>query len=252
MQFQAAARTDTGRVREHNEDNMLAEPGVGLFAVADGMGGQLAGEVASRIAVENLKGYFEHAPEEAHALELLADDLSPEAKRLETGIRLVNRAIFEEGQKNPACRNMGTTIVAALVNGDKMVVAHVGDSRCYLIRGGTITQLTADHSLVAEQQRQGLISREEAAVSRMKNVITRALGAFQDVKVDLSEHLLISGDRIILCSDGLTNMVTDAEILSVTTKASSLDKACATLIEGANHRGGRDNITVVIVAVEQD
>lgn len=248
----AAGLTDTGRVREHNEDNLLIDRDLGLFAVADGMGGQLAGEIASRMALETLKYYLERCVGENP--DFCPDDtgLSPEADRLVAGIRLANREIFKAGESNPAWRNMGTTIVATLIAGNRLILAHVGDSRCYLLRNETMTQLTDDHSLVAEQQRLGLITPEEAATSRMKNVITRAVGAFSEVEVDLSEHRLRPGDRVLICSDGLTNMVADAEILAVATRAAAPEQACATLINGANQRGGRDNITVILIAVEED
>ncbi len=250
MRLRAAGLTDVGRVRAHNEDNLAVVTEHGLFVVADGMGGQLAGEVASRMAVDSLcekllcPGGAEIPPG------LIDPRLSPAASRLDATIRLTNRSIYTAGQTNPDWSNMGTTIVVAEVTGERLLVAHVGDSRCYLLRDHGITQLTEDHSLVSEQQRMGLISKEEAATSKMKNVITRAVGALPDVDVDLGEQELMAGDRILLCSDGLTNMVTDEELLAVVDSHDDPADACAKLVAMANQRGGRDNITVILVAAE--
>lgn len=243
MKVRAAGLTDVGKVRAHNEDHLALVDEMGLFMVADGMGGQLAGEVASHLAVETIcqvLAVAESPPEE---------DEATTADRLVTAIRTANRAIFEAGQNNPDWCNMGTTVVVAKIDDDQLTVAHVGDSRIYLLRARTITQLTDDHSLVAEQQRLGLLTREEAATSRMKNVITRALGAHPQVVVDVARHGLLTGDRIVLCSDGLTNMVTDDEIQLVAANHEDPAEACARLVGMANQRGGKDNITVILVVV---
>ncbi len=248
MLVRAEGRTDTGVVREHNEDALLTATELGLFAVADGMGGHLAGEIASRMAVDVLHDYLQRSAESGQGLIGNIDkNHSPAANRLASGIRLANRVIHEAGQSNGAWRRMGTTIVAALVDGSRLALAHVGDSRGYLIRGRSIIQLTDDHSLVAEQQRQGLIPQEAAATSRLKNIITRALGEAPEVEVDLSELDIMDGDRILLCSDGLTNMVSDEAILGVIAGENDPGKACRMLIDKANENGGRDNITLVLI-----
>jgi protein phosphatase len=248
MQIRAAGLTDPGLVREHNEDSLFTGTELGLFAVADGMGGQLAGEVASRMAVDVLRDYLERAADGREALIGAVDERhTVAANQLASGIRLANRVIFEAGQSSNAWRSMGSTIAAVLLDGSRLAIAHVGDSRVYLIRGHSIIQMTDDHSLVAEQHRQGLISKDEAQSSHMKNVITRALGQDLDVEVDLTEVELMGRDRILLCSDGLTNMVDDEEILNIITRENNPDTACSLLINRANENGGRDNITAVLV-----
>jgi serine/threonine protein phosphatase PrpC len=253
MLVRAEGFTDTGMVREHNEDFLVTDTELGLFAVADGMGGQLAGEIASRMAVDVLKDYIGRAAAGGEALIGARDErYTPAANQLASGIRLANRVIFEAGQSSASMRSMGSTIVAVLLDGDRLAIAHVGDSRVYLIRGGSINQITDDHSLVAEQQRKGLISKDEADSSHLKNVITRALGQDLDVEVDLNELDTMDGDRILLCSDGLTNMVSDEEILTVVTRENDPGRACGILVNKANDNGGKDNVTVVLVYLTSD
>jgi len=250
MNVRAAGKTDTGKVREHNEDAFYCGEVSGLFAVADGMGGQLAGEIASAMAVDVLRDHLERGAAAGEALVGNVDQRhSPTANRLASGIRRANQVIHAAGKSKAAWRNMGSTLVAAQLHDQRLAIAHVGDSRIYLIRGGSIIQLTDDHSLVAEQQRQGLISQAEAERSPLKNIITRALGEGPQIEVDLSDLDLIDGDRILLCSDGLTNMVDDRAILAVVGAEDDPQRACDTLIATANAGGGRDNITVVLVYV---
>lgn len=245
-----AGSTDAGVVRPHNEDAFFYDDELGLCMVADGMGGQLAGEIASGMAVEFVTETLRRFSGSDLPLTIVDEDLSPVAGRLLAGIRLANRRIYEAGQSNPGWRNMGTTIVAGLLQDSLLVVAHVGDSRCYLLRGGSLCQLTDDHSLVAEQQRQGLLSKEEAENSRMKNIITRALGAEPEVQIDLCEVDIMEGDRFLFCSDGLTNMVSDEELLAIITQQKDASGACGALIDKANGMGGKDNITVLLLAVD--
>jgi len=242
--------THTGVVRPHNEDALFFDRELGLCIVADGMGGQLAGEIASRMAVELVAETVARFPDGEPAESGPDELLSPAIRRLFSGIRLANRQIFQAGQSKPEWRNMGTTIVAGLLNGPVLIVAHVGDSRCYLLRGGSICQLTDDHSLVAEQVRQGLLSQEEAEVSRHKNIITRALGAAPEVRIDICEVDVMDGDRFLLCSDGLTNMMADEEILAIIQQESDASRACNALIDRANALGGKDNITVLLLALD--
>lgn len=247
MRILAHGKTDVGAVREHNEDAFHNGAERGFFIVADGMGGQLAGEIASRMAVDVVRDYLERSSQgEEGIIGGFDRQYSVAANRLASGIRLANQVIYEAGKSNPGWRSMGTTIVVALLDGSRLSVAHVGDSRCYLVRGGALTQLTDDHSLVAEQERQGLISKEEAAKSQIKNIITRALGEGPDVEVDLNDYDLIDGDRILLCSDGLSNMVTEQELLAIIDKEHDPALACDILIGLANSHGGRDNITAIL------
>ncbi|MDT8422256.1 MAG: Stp1/IreP family PP2C-type Ser/Thr phosphatase [Desulfuromonadales bacterium] len=250
MQIIIKGVTHVGMVRPHNEDALFFDQNRGLCVVADGMGGQLAGEVASRMAIDLVKETVAGGTDEG-LVENSEDEFLPlSVRRLASGIRLANQQIYRAGNESPEWRNMGTTIVAGLLNEAVFHIAHVGDSRCYLLRGGTICQLTDDHSLVAEQLRQGLMSQEEAEQSRLKNIITRALGAEPEVRIDISEVDTMAGDRFLLCSDGLTNMLTDEEILAIVQQETDADRACETLVGRANERGGKDNITVVLLALD--
>jgi protein phosphatase len=253
MQADASGYSDKGLLRDGNEDSFLIAPGIGLFAVADGMGGHNAGEVASRMAIDVLRNYFERTATGGGALlEKRYPGYSDAANRLASGIRLADRAIYESAQDNPAWRNMGTTMVAAMLNENRLSIAHVGDSRAYLLREGELIALTEDHSLVVEQVRLGLLSREAAEVSEKRNIITRALGFESETEVDLSDLLLAPGDRILLCSDGLTTMVTDKVIRSIIIGGRNPDEICRRLVTEANKNGGRDNVTVAVIMLRRD
>lgn len=248
MEITAFGITDQGRVRGNNEDSLLVDDRLGLYAVADGMGGHKGGEVASRMAVDILRDSIARATEGNGAILGMVDqNVSREANLLASGIRLANRAIFEAAGSNPDWRGMGTTMVAVLVHGGRAGIAHVGDSRAYLLRNGVLRQLTADHSLVAEQLRKGIITAEEAERSTRKNVITRALGQGDDMDIDMQDLELASGDRLLLCSDGLSGMLKDAEIAALLNAHPAPEAACRDLVEQANASGGRDNVTVVVV-----
>jgi protein phosphatase len=237
-------------VREGNEDNFVVAPELGLFAVADGMGGHNAGEIASRMAIDVLRDYLKRTSAGGDVLVGAHNPAySAAANHLASGIRLANRVIYESAQNNPAWRNMGTTIVAALLEAEQLSIAHVGDSRAYLIRGDSIIPLTEDHSMVAEQVRMGLITREAAEASSQRNIITRALGLQSEPEVDLCDLPLAPGDRILLCSDGLTTMVSDEVIRAIVLGGSETDEICRQLVEEANRNGGRDNVTTVIVSL---
>ncbi len=232
---EAVHRTDVGRQREANEDSLFSRAPV--FAVADGMGGAQAGEVASRIAV----AAFE--PE-------LPAEAAPEPWLRETAQR-ANREIFDLAQGDSARSGMGTTLTAALVAGDEVSFGHVGDSRAYLLRDGELSQLTNDHSLVEELRRQGKLTKAQAAEHPQRSVITRALGPEPDVAVDTMTVQARPGDVFLLCSDGLTTMLSDDEVHAVVERASSLDEAARRLVRAANDRGGRDNITVILFRLEE-
>ncbi len=225
----SAGATDTGHKRRRNEDAYVLEPP--LFAVADGMGGHQAGEVASRLAATALR-----------------DEVEPEGgeERVEALIREANRRIWQHSTEDVNASGMGTTVTVALVEDDRIAVGHVGDSRAYRIRDGRIEQLTDDHSLAGELERSGKLSAEEARAHPQRSVITRALGTEPDVEIDTFTVEGRPGDVYLLCSDGLTSMVDDAAILAVLeAKRGDLEVAARELVRAANRSGGEDNITVV-------
>lgn len=249
--FKIGAMTDVGRVRAINEDSFSVSQDEGLFMVADGLGGQNAGEVASRMAIEAVMDHMNN--NENPLVGEYEEELSPGTNRMVSGIRLANSAIYEAGYRNAEQQGMGTTISSVRINGDVMGFAHVGDSRIYRVRGGRLERLTADHSLVEEQLRRGLITEEEAAKSKHRNVITRALGAEEKILIDADEQVLLDRDRILLCTDGLTDMVGEDEINRIVlNNGDDPQKACEELIDRANDRGGIDNITVILVHCEKD
>jgi len=232
-----AGLSDVGRQREANEDSyVLAAP---VFVVADGMGGARAGEVASRTATEVFEGAAD-APEG-----------TPE-QRLTRMTQDANRRIFDLSQSDASTRGMGTTLTAAMVSPAGVSIGHVGDSRAYRLRDGSLEQLTHDHSLVAELERSGQLTAEAAVHHPQRSIITRALGPEADVDVDAHTHATRPGDAFLLCSDGLTSMVSDAEIESIVRGSATLSEAASGLVRAANQSGGRDNITVVLFRVDDD
>jgi serine/threonine protein phosphatase PrpC len=240
MRLSSFARTDVGRARSGNEDSHLR--GRTVFAVADGLGGHRGGEVASAMAVEPLAALdgrdFADADQAAEALE--------------GAVRAANRAILQRGRSDPELRAMGTTVTAATVvaAGQALQLAHVGDSRAYLLRAGELRQLTTDHTVVAEAVARGLLTRGQAAVHPQRGVVTRAVGLDPDVRVDLPEPLeLAPGDQVLLCSDGLTEVVGDDRIAAELAEGADGDDACAALVAAANRAGGPDNVTVVLLRV---
>ena len=227
--------SDVGRQREANEDSyVVAEP---LFVVADGMGGAQAGEVASRTAAE----VFE---------QMGAPDGTPEEQLTEL-VREANRRIHDLSQQDPSRRGMGTTCTVAMVTSHGITIAHVGDSRAYRLRDSEFEQLTLDHSLVAELERSGQLTPEAAEHHPQRSIITRALGPEADVEVDAHTHAGRTGDVYVLCSDGLTGMITDAEMAAILRGEENLEQAIKALIRAANQGGGRDNITAVAFRVEE-
>ncbi len=254
MEYRAAVKTDVGRKRTGNEDSFCLAPEIGLFVVADGMGGHAAGEVASRLAVETIQEWMTRYLEEA-ATPLVGPPRPagpPEANFLLSSIRLANRAIFDLAQSEPRYAGMGTTLVAALGLRDQLVLAHVGDSRIYCIRGQGIVQLSKDHSLVQQQVDRGILSAEEAQTSQYRHLITRALGLKDRIEVDITAQPALAGDCLLLCSDGLSDLLEDEDMLRVVQEHSDdLEKACQALVELANLKGGDDNITAMLVQVCQ-
>ncbi len=237
-----------GRVRDLNEDHLCVwdvpgRPDHTLLVVADGMGGHQAGEVASRLAVDSLRRYLAKAlaPDAAQA------DL---ARRLAGAIRAANRKVYRHGRGRMDLAGMGTTLTAALVAGDSLFLAHVGDSRAYMIRGGRIRQLTDDHSLVGELLRTGSLSEAEAMAHPQRHMLTRALGVERQTAVDVVRERLEPGDRLVLATDGLTALVSADEILAaVTNPAEDFDQVAARLVGLANLRGGMDNVTVIVAVI---
>jgi len=230
-----ASRTDTGRQRNANEDAYFARPP--LFGVADGMGGAQAGEVASQLAAESFEAVGR-------------GEESPEAY-LRAIARTANARIHHLAQADESRSGMGTTLTAALVEGDEVGFAHVGDSRAYLFRDGELKLLTSDHSLVEELRRQGRLTDEQAEDHPQRSIITRALGPERDVDIDTMTYRARPGDIYLLCSDGLTTMVREDRIASILADAKTLDEAVSQLVEEANEAGGRDNITVVAFRLEE-
>jgi serine/threonine protein phosphatase PrpC len=249
MEVKAYGLTHVGRQRQHNEDSFLVADEAKLFLVADGMGGHAAGEIASRIAVDSISEFIVHTKEDdgtwPHAYD---EHYTRTTNRLMAALRMANTRVLEAMRKDARLRGMGTTVVAAMAEGGKMSVAHVGDSRAYMIRNGKISRITSDHSWVFEQVQAGMLTEAEAEKHPLRNVITRALGGALSVNPDASEIDSKPGDVYLLCSDGLTGMVPEEEILKlVTANADDLEKACRDLIDMANERGGLDNVTAILV-----
>ena len=249
MRIEVGAQTHVGRVRGNNEDAFQMEESLNLYVVSDGIGGEAHGEVASALAVETVVRHCLEA-ENHHAAPLFIEprpDLCERTNRLASAVTLANRKIFDSASSNPAQNRMGATIVAAWVQGQRVSLVHVGDSRAYLLRGGSFDQLTADHSLVAEQVRRGVLTPQEAETSQLQSVLIRALGSEERVEVDADEHILFEGDTLVLCSDGLTRMVSDPEIASTLMTVEPAQAAAERLVELANEYGGQDNVTVIVV-----
>ncbi|HLA73383.1 MAG TPA: Stp1/IreP family PP2C-type Ser/Thr phosphatase [Steroidobacteraceae bacterium] len=246
-------QTDTGRVREHNEDTIASDVDVGLLVLADGMGGYNAGEVASGIAVKTITNLVR----EGLAREDLASiDRSTGLTRpsivLRDAITRANKIIYQTARSQAECEGMGTTVVAALFYDNKISIAHVGDSRLYRQRGSAIAQVTMDHSLLQELVDRGFYSPEEAQRAANKNYVTRALGVEPQVEVEVQEHPVDKGDVYILCSDGLSDMVEDEDIrLTISTFGANLDTVAKQLIQLANENGGRDNVSVVLAQANE-
>lgn len=235
VQYSAAAITDQGLKRTSNEDRFGFSAEDGVYVVCDGMGGAAAGEVASSVAVDEvLKSLTGRDPA-----------VDP-AEAAAAAIRAANESIYRRAQRNPRLSGMGTTLVAMLTEGPKVWVANVGDSRCYRLRNGKLTQVTVDHSLVDEQVRLGRLTPEQALISPYKNVITRALGTEKEVAADIFALEAEAGDLFLLCSDGLTRELTDARIEAMLDEEATLEEHCARLVAAAKKSGGNDNITCIL------
>lgn len=244
--------TDVGRKRDHNEDNYGCIDELNLYVVADGMGGHAAGEMASSIAVESIEGAV-RKHEDVIAPDAVYDcpvEESPVPKMLSEAVRGACGDIFHKAQSSRELGGMGTTTTTLLFHGKHAFVAHVGDSRAYLLRNGKILQLSEDHSLVNEQLKAGIITEAQARTSRFKNIITRSVGVEEDVAVDLIAVEIQKNDAYVLCSDGLANLVSDLEI-GETVSENFFRRVPELLVDMANTRGGDDNITVVVAFVKE-
>ncbi len=253
MRLRVGARTDKGQVRSLNEDACVCETPLGLFVVCDGMGGEAAGEVASRMAIETLLSQLNGSDDwPRDPQDSVAAGFRPPTRQLAAAVQLANRAVFDESRRNTERAGMGTTVVAAWLHDNLASLAHVGDSRAYLWRNGQLEQLTLDHSLVEEQVRAGLLTREQSLAGGPRNVLLRALGREATVEVELAEVPLMPGDYLLLCSDGLTGMVADEEITARVARLRHPQEISSSLVSLANQNGGADNITVVVVQVLPD
>ena len=248
MRVEAFAQTDVGLKRPHNEDSYSMLNEQGLFLVADGMGGHASGEVASKLAAETIAAFFRATGEDEELTWPFKMEKGRryEENRLLTGIKLANLRIFEAQQREPSYRNMGTTVVTTFFANGGVYLGHVGDSRIYRIRDGEIRQLTEDHSLLNDYIKMKKLTPAEIENFAYKNVIVRALGMRDTVQVDVAYEPTRAGDIFLLCSDGLSGMVTDPQLLEIVATTPDLEQAAKRLIDQANKQGGVDNITVVL------
>lgn len=246
MKFQFASALDTGRVRKNNEDSVAVDTETGVAVLADGMGGYLAGEVASGMATsivsQELVRWYRR--------QIAAPDEGGLRAAMDASVEHANRAIYESSVSNPRYSGMGTTLVMFAPLGDGALFGHVGDSRAYLWRQGRLRQITKDHSFLQEQLDAGLITAEQAARSHHRNLVTRALGVEADVILDIQACELVEGDLVLMCSDGLTDMLDDQDLSQRLANGKSLQDLCEDLVAAANEAGGRDNISVVLVRVQ--
>jgi len=254
VQIVSSGLSDVGRVRTNNEDSFRIVEALKLFILSDGMGGEAHGEVASAMAVDVINKYCESEKEDSGATVLneVPSNISSQTRRLKQAVAQANFQIFQSAQKNPEQRGMGATITALWLKETLLSIAHVGDSRAYLLRNGNLQQLTNDHSLVAEQVRRGLITPQQAEESEMQSVLLRALGAHPEVEIDVDEVEIVPRDVLLLCSDGLTRMVTEPEIAGALQAETVPSTAAERLIALANENGGIDNVTVIVVRFEDD
>lgn len=258
LRIRSAGQSDVGRKRKTNEDSFAIASDLGLFVVADGMGGHAAGEVASRLAVESIERHISGSdPRKEPTIPASFRTVRPEesalpapARRVLNAIRLANQEIVRSVRRNSSQKGMGTTVVIAYVHGGRAYIGSVGDSRAYMVRQGAIRQLTSDHTFVNEQVRAGTLTEDEARKHPARNILTRAVGSAEEVDPDVSQQDLQPGDVLLLCSDGLTTMVEDADIArAVLAHPDDLEAACVALVRLANEKGGDDNVTVVLLRV---
>jgi serine/threonine protein phosphatase PrpC len=252
MRVRFSGATDVGRKRNHNEDAFYLPSDTRLAIVADGMGGHASGEVASDIAVTTIVDYFQRTAEQQPITwpYKVDRDQRADVNRMVVAVKLANLEIFEKAQRDAALKGMGTTVVAIYFLDDTVIIGHVGDSRVYRLRDGRLSQLTEDHSLINDYIKMKRVTVEEAETWPHKNVIVRALGMKENVAVDIMNETPRVGDCYLLCSDGLSGMLTDPQMAQIVANEPDLDAAVELLIRGANQNGGIDNISVVLARVE--
>lgn len=242
MNYTFCAQTDPGRVRENNEDSVAFDDATHVAVLADGMGGYNAGEIASGMATAFIKSelarWLSEAGQQANAGQV--------RRAIEICVDNANRSIFNASTANPQYSGMGTTLVVGVFQGARLMLGHIGDSRCYRLRSNELLQITKDHSLLQEQIDAGLLTPEQAAISPNKNLVTRAMGVENEVMLELNEHQVEAGDIYLMCSDGLSDMMDDAAIARILQNGSSLAQMAGDLVSMANENGGRDNITVLL------
>jgi serine/threonine protein phosphatase PrpC len=242
MNYEFCIRTDPGLARENNEDSVTVDEPTRLGILADGMGGYNAGEVASGMATTFIKSelgrWLSQAGRHANGREV--------RRAMEICVDNANRSIFNAANSNPQYSGMGTTLVVGVFQDGRLMLGHIGDSRCYRLRSNLLEQITKDHSLLQEQMDAGLITPEQAATSTNKNLVTRALGVEDAVLLEVNEHKVEPGDLYLMCSDGLSDMLDDEAIAQVLAGEASLEHKCVQLIDAANANGGRDNISVLL------
>lgn len=254
MKLRFGAATDPGRVRPRNEDRFVADPDLGFFAVVDGMGGHAAGEVASATIADAVTAFIRDTAQDSDRTwpDALDARLSPLANRLQVAIRSANRILAARAQKDASLDGSGATLAGALFARDRVAISNVGDCRAYLLRGGQLSQITRDHSLVAEQVAMGLIDSEAARHHPLRHVVTRAVSGQAGMVVDIWELEVEAADRVFLCSDGIHGVLTDTEIAAlVAASAGPLDAVCRAVIDEANARGGPDNATAVLIEAQE-
>lgn len=253
MKIAAFGLSDVGKVREKNEDSFLVRSDLGLVAVCDGMGGHQGGDYASQEAVDVLEETLVSIRKNPSCIVGKYDGVQEDdlPSHLRYAIKVASRKIYQKSLDDDHLRGMGTTAVVLYFNSNKVFIANVGDSRAYRMRGGILKQVTTDHSLVNEQLKAGVITEKEAHGHKLKNIITRSVGFQQDVDVDVDIRAVLPGDFFLLCSDGLTNMISDKDIEKIFKKEKDLSLICKTLIEVANQNGGDDNVTAVVARVDE-
>ncbi len=253
LRARACGLSDVGVIRSHNEDCFEIDPEHQMFVVADGMGGHSHGEIASRIAVEAIREFIAKSADEDATLPFEMDPkLGRHSNVLRAAIRIGHDRVLRAIRQDTSLHGMGTTVVGLLLDGDVAAVAHVGDSRAYRLRNGKLELLTQDHTWVNEQVVAGFLSEEQARAHPLKNVVTRALGGDTEVEVDVREWKIAAGDLFLLCSDGLTTMLSDHEILDRLKASNRLEEVCGRLVQDANTRGGFDNVSVVLLRIEPE
>jgi PPM family protein phosphatase len=255
LKIQAAGLSDRGLKRSHNEDSLSVVPDLGLFIVADGMGGHNAGEVASRQAIESIVEFLRDIPSDSDTWPIPPNsNLNDMENRIVGAVKLANRDVCKLSMEHPEYHGMGTTLVGMLLDppNEQISIAHVGDSRAYRLREGKLAKITLDHSWVEEQLQRGIITPEEAKNHRWKNVITRALGNKLDVEVEVQSSDVRPGDLFMLCSDGLSGMVEHEELERIALTYPDLEECAQQLIRGANENGGHDNISLILVRILEE